>query len=355
MSHRETPIVQRIGFTRLSSDSSQGIPPQVNIILVHGLRGHPQATWEYRQSELNTRLAEKLRKRDRLKAIWRHQHTVSIRTSVSEEDITEDWEPSSTERVFWPREYLLEDMSEAEVWTYGYNADVIGGLFQANNRNSISQHGQDLAVKLERVIDNQLPIIFVAHSLGGIVVKDAIRRSEYCQSHTKLIVFLGTPHRGSASAGWGVVASNFAKLALQDSNKRIVQTLAPNSEVLDNIHDEFLKIVVRGRIKIHSFQEAKAVSGITGLDGKVVDDYSSKVGLPPYETVESIDGNHMEMARCKDKTDPRYQAIVGVLKHFFRSSILSSGHVKAQGPGLATQKESLGGISFDRTGVGRGS
>jgi hypothetical protein len=42
------------------------------------------------------------------------------------------------------------------VWTYGYNADVIGGLFQfqANNKNSISQHGRDLSVRLEREINN---------------------------------------------------------------------------------------------------------------------------------------------------------------------------------------------------------
>jgi hypothetical protein len=43
------------------------------------------------------------------------------------------------------------------VWTYGYNADVIG-VFQANNKNSVSQHGRDLAVKLEREIENGVSI-----------------------------------------------------------------------------------------------------------------------------------------------------------------------------------------------------
>jgi hypothetical protein len=56
--------------------------------------------------------------------------------------------------VFWPEEYLAADIPQACVWTYGYNADVIGGLFQANNKNSISQHGRDLSVRLEREIDN---------------------------------------------------------------------------------------------------------------------------------------------------------------------------------------------------------
>jgi hypothetical protein len=66
--------------------------------------------------------------------------------------------PASSSRplpaVFWPKEYLTVDIPQACVWTYGYNADVIGGLFQANNKNSISQHGRDLSVRLEREIDN---------------------------------------------------------------------------------------------------------------------------------------------------------------------------------------------------------
>jgi hypothetical protein len=90
--------------------------------------------------------------------------------------------------VFWPEEYLVPDLPRARIWTYGYNADVVGGLFQANNKNSVSQHGRDLAVKLDREIDNEVynlfmlraslttilqdPVIFVVHSLGGIIVKD---------------------------------------------------------------------------------------------------------------------------------------------------------------------------------------
>jgi hypothetical protein len=52
---------------------------------------------------------------------------------------------------------LTHDIPEARVWTYGYNADVIG-VFQANNKNSVSQHGRDLAVKLEREIENGVSI-----------------------------------------------------------------------------------------------------------------------------------------------------------------------------------------------------
>ncbi|KAK3326590.1 hypothetical protein B0H66DRAFT_165615 [Apodospora peruviana] len=43
--------------------------------------------------------------------------------------------PLTPRKVFWPRDYLVPDIPEARVWTYGYNADVIGGMFQASNKN----------------------------------------------------------------------------------------------------------------------------------------------------------------------------------------------------------------------------
>jgi len=42
-----------------------------------------------------------------------------------------------------------------------------------------------------------------------------------------------------------------------------------NSEVLDNIHEEFKTIADQSRIKIHSFQEARGISGMKGLHNKV--------------------------------------------------------------------------------------
>ena len=65
---------------------------------------------------------------------------------------------------------------------------------------------------------------------------------------------------------------------------------------------------------------------------QVVDDFSSKLDLPrSLETVESIDANHMQMARCSDRLDPRYRAISGVLKQFMRSGILDRETSGAQG------------------------
>jgi hypothetical protein len=53
-----------------------------------------------------------------------------------------------------------------------------------------------------------------------------------------------------------------------------------------------------------------------------VDDFSSKLDLPrKLETVESIDANHMQMARYFNKDDLGYRAISGVLKRFLRKEL----------------------------------
>lgn len=63
----------------------------------------------------------------------------------------------------------------------------------------------------------------------------------------------------------------------------------------------------------------------------MVDDFSSKLDLPrPLETVESIDANHMQMARCSDRADPRYRAIAGVLKQFMRNMVFIGDESRPQ-------------------------
>jgi hypothetical protein len=97
----------------------------------------------------------------------------------------------------------------------------------------------------------------------------AIRRSEIVRDRTKLVIFLGTPHRGSSYAGWGQIVSNLVRLTLQDSNKRLLETLDVNSEVLDIIHEEFKTIAYNRKLKIYTFQESRGITGMKGLNEKV--------------------------------------------------------------------------------------
>ncbi|KAJ3531234.1 hypothetical protein NM208_g8967 [Fusarium decemcellulare] len=307
--------VNDVGFTCLGEKDNAY---RVNVIFVHGLRGHPKRTWGRGtdDDDVETQSTASSRGRRSFRSLLRRSRQTSSPVT------TKDSEVSPSPKPFWPAEFLPEDIPEARVWTYGYNANVVESVFQASNQNSVSQHGQDLAVKFERVIDNQDPVIFVAHSLGGIVVKEAIRVSKICCSRTKMIVFLGTPHRGSQLAEWGTIASRLANCALQDTNRKIIDALEVNGEVLNMIHKGFVTAVHESGVKIHSFQEGRGFKGVRGLHGKVVDDFSSKLDLPPtIETVETIDANHSQMTKFADKNDAGYCDVSGVLKACIRSSI----------------------------------
>lgn len=125
-----------------------------SIIFVHGLRGHPFETWASSRPAGEERAVGASSRRQRIRSLFQ-----STRPASDSNSTQSDIGPAQR-AVFWPRDYLVEEIPQARVWTYGYNADVIGGLFQASDKNSVSQHGRDLAVRLEREIKNQviLPI-----------------------------------------------------------------------------------------------------------------------------------------------------------------------------------------------------
>jgi len=83
------------------------------------------------------------------------------------------------------------------------------------------------------------------------------------------VLFCGTPHRGSDAAAWGHLASNIVAAAFLDSHSKILADLEVDSQILDLIHDDFIKLLHRHALQIHSFQEGRPLTGIKGLSGKV--------------------------------------------------------------------------------------
>ena len=115
---------------------------------MHGLRGHPRRTWED-ERVLVEKTTITRSKRKALTSLFRSK------TSTTTPDASAE-ERSSSTRLFWPNDFLTRDIPNARVWTYGYNADAIGFLYRANNQNTISQHGQELANQIELELGNEV-------------------------------------------------------------------------------------------------------------------------------------------------------------------------------------------------------
>ena len=163
--------------------------PIVNIVFIHGLGGHPRETWETPAAHTQSDDGRRATKRHEICSIFgtkaKHREVVHDEANAH----SHGKEPRGGQTIFWIEDFLREEVPSARILTYGYNADVIGGLFQANNKNRISQHGRDLKAKLERDLENNAPIIFVAHSLGGIIAKDALHLETIDANHMQMTKF----------------------------------------------------------------------------------------------------------------------------------------------------------------------
>jgi hypothetical protein len=159
---------------------------------------------------------------------------------------------------------------------YGYNADVYGGFWErpakSPSDNFIHHHAQTLVTSLTlyRMGEGteRNPIIWVVHSLGGIVTKRALLysndlrdpkqedlRSIYVSTYG--IIFLGTPHNGSNAAAWGGMIQRMADTVVPrkifESESVLLKSLKKDNETLQQISSHFLDIYQK--FKIHMAHE----------------------------------------------------------------------------------------------------
>jgi hypothetical protein len=86
---------------------------------------------------------------------------------------------------------------------------------------------------------------------------------------TIAVIFLGTPHRGSQIAPWGIIAKHIVAAVGFDTNARILRDLDMVSSALEFSKEEFSKILKLGTFQVCTFQEALGMKGMRGLNGKV--------------------------------------------------------------------------------------
>jgi pimeloyl-ACP methyl ester carboxylesterase len=82
----------------------------------------------------------------------------------------------------WPKSILPRHFPEARILIHGYDAYVILRTGPVS-RNRLSDHSPDflntLVAHRQESGQEQTPLIFVAHSMGGLVCKDALLSSRH--------------------------------------------------------------------------------------------------------------------------------------------------------------------------------
>lgn len=171
--------------------------PTADIIIVHGLSGSALRTWSWQRDREN----------------------------------------------FWPKWLSQDDhLGSSRIFTFGYNSDFKGDAPGLN----IIDFARDLLMHMLNCRDGigeDRPILFIAHSMGGLVVKQAYILGRQDKWFSKLIssvtaiVFLATPHHGSQYAK--ILNRILASVSAVVPPKAYVAALDRQSPVLQEVNEGF--------------------------------------------------------------------------------------------------------------------
>ena len=245
----------------------------VDVVFVHGLDGHPGSTW------------------------------------TSEKD-----------GVFWPAQLLPPILAEekARILVYGYDANVTPSMDGAAimTKDRIHNHAEQLLAVLygnrRKNKATERPIIFIAHSLGGLVVKAALvhsaevrgfktghLRSTFVSTHG--ILFLGTPHHGTATPH-----------NRTSTQSQILDALQANHETLQVIDRRFIQLI--NKFHIFFFHEGKP----TNINGDLHFLVEEESAAPNVHDVERavIQQDLAHMCQFENEHSPGFDLVTEALQRY---------------------------------------
>ncbi|RWA07971.1 hypothetical protein EKO27_g7132 [Xylaria grammica] len=237
----------------------------VDIIAVHGLGGSWMETWTATPSG----------------AIWLRDRLPQILTPIN----------------VHPR-----------VLAFGYDSAYIF----STSHSDIDDCARSLLnrIQMARVTDEskKAPIIFIAHSMGALVVQQAINIAHTDQEYfddvltnARGFVFLASPLHGSDAAWWAKIGSQVLKALTVNTvgNSSYPTALKRNSKVWLRISRDFVQ---RGKnLTFRSFYETERIAGQI-----IVDEASARLNWPNEKVFPLPGSNHRTICKFAPEEDQRF-------------------------------------------------
>ncbi|MCU0827142.1 MAG: N-acetylmuramoyl-L-alanine amidase [Tabrizicola sp.] len=238
------------------------------MVFLHGLGGHPFKTWQARGKD------------------------------------------DSGQPLFWPA-WLAQDLPGVDFFSIGYAASAVGWSGQTMAIEDRADNISELLLAEEGLSDT--PIYVVCHSLGGIILKSAMKRLKERAPHEEhaaalyaaiqKVAFLATPHTGSGKAG----LMDWFRLLIWPTV--LTKALVSNAATLRGINTSY-RLLAKERahdLRYKVFFETRR----TPL-GKIVDEGSADPGLENTLAI-GIDGNHSSMVKPKSRDALLYKRMLDFL------------------------------------------
>lgn len=216
--------------------------------------------------------------------------------------------------TFWPA-WLGVDRPRLGIWTLGYAANASGWKAESM---ALADRGTQLLDQMETEGLGERPLVFVTHSLGGIVAKQVLRhavsfgvpRWRRIAEQTRGIAFIATPHSGANLASFAEFAS-----AVFRTNEQ-VKELASHDARLRELHTWFRGFYAEQCLNCRTWCERREVRPeIPWLGVKlpkgilVVDATSAEPGLPG-EVAIPLDEDHISICKPASRDAQLYKGLL---------------------------------------------
>lgn len=236
------------------------------------------------------------------------------------------WSKNHDLDYFWPLKFLpLEpSIGDARIMTFGYNANFKPG--SGRNIMSVLDFAKELLYDLKYATDESMPgledlrlgerpIIFLVHSMGGLIVKEAYMQGKDDPKYASIIkaitsiIFLSTPHRGTNLAE---TLNRILKVSMGGAPMQFIADLTSGSQALQKLNESFRHVAEK--LQIISFYETRPTAMLRSTTKIIVLEKESSVLGYPGEISKPLDADHHGVCKYDGPDDPRYITVRNALK-----------------------------------------
>jgi len=216
---------------------------------------------------------------------------------------------SSSEETIWPV-WLSEAFPGISIWGVDYPTSKFSTLLSKPDLSLLTV-AASLSELLRAKKIGKRPVVFVCHSLGGVIAKAMLRVCESTTTSSKKaifenckgVVFIASPHSGSSLAS---VLSLIPGVASKQTAE-----LEKAGAILVDLYGWYQNKAPVSGISTCALYETIATKGVI-----VVDAGSANPGVPHCDPIP-IDANHSNICKFKTKEDLGYLAILNFLEEIF--------------------------------------
>ncbi|QSZ37446.1 hypothetical protein DSL72_008542 [Monilinia vaccinii-corymbosi] len=193
----------------------------------------------------------------------------------------------------WLRDKLAVDFPHARVMSYGFDSHLKGSHSEAVISVFSSRFRSDVEEIRRHASDR--PLVFIGHSLGGLVIKKAMLGRWKISPSIPLMVFMGTPHRGLDTEA-------LLELVKHDATAPLIRQISFRSHELNELNSDFCHFLTTAPdISILSVYETIRTKTLLEMnDGTWARQGPEKMMVPPESAVLGVGSREVEVPCITD-------------------------------------------------------